>query len=209
MSLHLGALGMSMNPLPAYQDTRTKGSFSLPHESWDRYKTAAGRGRFSSSVDGASADMIPHELSSSDPAQCLARARYLAQFDAQHPQELLCFACGQFRIRKQPRKVFTRDSYKPRCPGTHYNVIYGCSIDDRLTQTFSHSNEKGYILYKWPNFYEVMRGSRLGAKYGTPYLLNSSHTGSGCDDTRAIAVYDRLLIRGRLVRGITPDISVE
>lgn len=142
---------------------------------------------------------IPHELTY--PAYCAERATYLAQFDAQHPKELLCFACGEYHPRKQPKKKWRLDVMLG-CKYIHYYAQYGCPVDEEFTQTFTHMEDGACIMYKWPTFYEVMRGFRLGTYYGDPFLLNSSTTKHQCTETRALAVENRLLLRRRTVVGL-------
>ena len=150
-----------------------------------------------------STDSTPHTIPHEPPypAYISRRAVYLAQFDAQHPKELLCFVCGEYHPRKKPHEK-SRWERKHPLQQNHIYPRYDCPVDTVFTQTFSQNDLWGCIMYKWPTFYEVMRGFRLGPNYGNPFLLNSFVRSPRCIETRALAVENRLLIRRRVILGL-------
>lgn len=119
---------------------------------------------------------------------------------------MLCFACNRFERRGKLDIRRVRDR-KFKCGSRHSYVKYSACVDQHFTNIFYHLGEKGCVKYKWPTFYEVMRGFRLGTDFGTPYLLNTSMRKRSVD-SHAISVDDRLLIRKRVVHGFTLDCPI-
>jgi hypothetical protein len=84
-------------------------------------------------------------------------------------------------------------------PKGYRAMVYKC---EKVSTTFTQSFICGSTTeYKWPTFYEVMRGFRQDSEYGTPYFLNvmRSYTSRMSVETDVMAIYvnDRLLLRDR------------
>ena len=128
------------------------------------------------------------------------------EYDRKSPNSIRCFACKVFECRRKICKWAKLDR-KFKCTYRHFYVEYNACANEYFTNVFYHLDKKGCVRYKWPTFYEVMRGFRLGSDFGTPYLLNTSMNKRSVDG-HAVSVDDRLLIRRRVVQGFNPDSTV-
>lgn len=125
-----------------------------------------------------------------NPGNEFERALFLQHFEAHHPDEYICHACGTFHPRSLARK-----SFKAKRGQTAY-------ICRRHREQFPEKVSVCSWDIHWLTFYKTMRAYRFTSSHGKPYNLNrfKSVKRGWSHETTAIPVGRHLLLRYRYSR---------